>query len=101
MRVALARDEDSGDFDVPPPVRETLPNGTVIAERYRLDARIGQGGSATVWRAYDLVLARAVAVKMLRVRDDESASADRFLREARLAAAIHHPNVAVVLDFGV
>jgi serine/threonine-protein kinase len=75
---------------------------TVILERYRLDALIGEGGMANVWRAWDLTLQRPVAVKLLFARDarDEDALVKRFLREARIAASVQHRNVIHIVDFG-
>ena len=75
----------------------------LIAGRYRLGAEVGSGGMGVVWRARDEVLGRTVALKALTVRnfadgsrDDESAR--RAMREARIAARLHHPNVIGVYD---
>jgi serine/threonine protein kinase len=75
---------------------------TVIRERYRLDALIGEGGMASVWRAWDLTLQRPVAVKLLFAREShtEEVLVDRFLREARIAASVQHRNVINIVDFG-
>src|SRR5581483_12026600 len=69
--------------------------------RYELEAEIGRGGMAVVYRARDERLGKLVAVKVLphAVARDERILA-RFEREARLAAAIEHPNVARLLDSG-
>lgn len=75
----------------------------LIAGRYRVEEPIGAGGMAQVWRATDVRLARAVAVKLLTVTGESETDEQvvrRFLREARLAAAVRHPNVVSVLDFG-
>ena len=74
----------------------------MLAGRYELRARIGSGGMATVWRGFDRRLGREVAVKVL----SENLAADerfrqRFEREARHIAALAHPNIVVVHDFGV
>ena len=75
--------------------------GRVVSGRYRLVAPLGAGASAQVFLADDVRLERQVAVKMLQpaLADDE-----RFLRrfraEARTVAAISHPNVVVVHDWG-
>lgn len=66
----------------------------VVAERYRLGARLGRGGMGTVWAATDELLHRTVAVKELHLADGEQ----RALREARGLARIRHPNVVVVYD---
>jgi serine/threonine protein kinase len=75
---------------------------SLIRERYRLDALIGEGGMAEVWRAWDLTLQRPVAVKLLFARDarDEAVLVSRFLREARIAASVQHRNVIHIVDFG-
>jgi serine/threonine-protein kinase len=75
----------------------------LIAGRYRLEEPIGEGGMAQVWRAMDQRLDRPVALKLLTLTaEDETQerAVQRFLREARLAAAVRHPNVVDVLDFG-
>lgn len=75
--------------------------GTVLAGRYRLEQRIGSGGMGDVWRGYDQVLRRTVAVKCLRDGPaDEPDFADRFRDEARTMATISHPGVVEVYDFG-
>ncbi|MDQ3931187.1 MAG: protein kinase, partial [Chloroflexota bacterium] len=73
----------------------------VIADRYELRNRIGTGGMAQVYLGVDRVLGREVAVKVLH---PESATdptfVERFRREAKAAAALNHPNVAAVYDWG-
>ena len=74
------------------------PTGT---PRYRLDSRIATGGMGEDWKATDTVLGREVAVKVLkREYADDATFRSRFETEARNAAALHHPNVASVFDFG-
>lgn len=78
-------------------------NFRVIADRYRLEARIGRGGMGVVWRATDQLLGRRVAVKELvldRSLDDEEArrQRERILREARAVAQLSHPHIIVVHD---
>jgi eukaryotic-like serine/threonine-protein kinase len=75
--------------------------GTSLAGRYRLDAPVASGGAGQVWRAVDLVLRRAVAVKVLRpdAASDPEARA-RFHAEACNASRLSHPGVAQVYDFG-
>ncbi|XTZ16734.1 serine/threonine-protein kinase [Micromonospora echinospora] len=69
--------------------------------RYRLEQRIGVGGMSEVWRAYDVVLDRTVAVKLISPgQDDGPTSVERIRAEARSAARLVHPNVASVHDFG-
>src|SRR5580692_11579312 len=68
---------------------------------FRLDAKLGEGGMGVVYRATDERLRRVVALKVL----PDTLAADperrrRFLREARAAAAVSHPNIAAVYDIG-
>jgi eukaryotic-like serine/threonine-protein kinase len=70
-------------------------------QRYHLEARIATGGMGEVWRATDTVLGREVALKVLKDEyADDATFRSRFETEARNAAALHHPNVASVFDFG-
>jgi eukaryotic-like serine/threonine-protein kinase len=75
--------------------------GTIISEKYRLEAIIGEGSMGVVWRATQLGLDRPVAIKVMHAgfahRPDARA---RFTREARVAAALRHPAAIAVLDFG-
>jgi serine/threonine-protein kinase len=69
--------------------------------RYRLDRPLGHGGMATVFLARDEELDRPVAIKLLAEHlAGDSAFRERFLREARLAARLSHPNVVSVYDAG-
>ena len=75
--------------------------GDVIGDRYRLIDKIGEGGMATVWEAEHIALGSRVAVKFLhRTAPQESELAQRFLREARVAASVKHRNVVEINDFG-
>ncbi|HEX8395594.1 MAG TPA: serine/threonine-protein kinase [Longimicrobium sp.] len=81
-----------------------LLTGRVLGGRYRIEAIVGRGGMGAVYRAADERLGRAVAVKVIGIvahddREHERLQA-RFLREARAAAGLHHPNVVSVYDFG-
>lgn len=78
-----------------------MPFLRVLAGRYRLERRLGAGGMGTVYRATDLALEREVAVKMLRrelIVNPEAA--ERFRRESRMSAAVSHPNLVAIHDFG-
>jgi serine/threonine-protein kinase len=78
-----------------------LTSGDVLSDRYRLDGRIAAGGMGDVWHATDTVLGREVAVKMLHAgRAVDPLFRTRFLHEARAMAALRHPGVADVYDFG-
>jgi serine/threonine protein kinase len=69
--------------------------------RYLFGSRIATGGMGEVWTASDRVLGRPVAIKVLkREYADDPTFRDRFQTEARNAAALHHPNVASVFDYG-
>jgi serine/threonine protein kinase len=73
--------------------------GERLAGRYRLDAAIGSGGFASVFRARDLRLDRDVAVKVLLAHHaTDPVVVARFDREARVLAAVSHPNVVAIHD---
>jgi serine/threonine protein kinase len=61
--------------------------GTVLCGRYRLGSRVGVGGSADVFQAFDLLLGRTVAIKVLLESDEDDGRAARFDEEARLTAS--------------
>jgi serine/threonine-protein kinase len=75
--------------------------GTTVQGRYHLVRLLGDGGMGSVYKAADQVLRRFVAVKLLHPNTAENPSAvERFIREARAAASIGHPNIIDILDFG-
>ncbi len=75
--------------------------GQTLGGRYRLGARLGQGGMGTVYEATQEDLGRRVAVKVLDERlAEDHAQIERFRREALAAAALGHPNIVAVTDFG-
>ncbi|HEV7898513.1 MAG TPA: serine/threonine-protein kinase [Planosporangium sp.] len=78
-----------------------LSTGDVLSDRYRLDEPVADGGMGQVWRATDVSLGRTVAVKVLRpaLLTDPGFDA-RFRAEARTMAALTHPNVVNVYDYG-
>jgi eukaryotic-like serine/threonine-protein kinase len=62
---------------------------------------LGEGGMATVFKAYDTRLERLVAVKVIRSEDDPSGDfLKRFEREARALAHLSHPHIVKILDYG-
>ncbi|MFO0614258.1 MAG: serine/threonine-protein kinase [Polyangiaceae bacterium] len=75
--------------------------GDVVAGRYRLEEVVGRGGMGVVWRVEHVRLGRAFALKLLARELSSNAHHERFLREARAAAAIGGRNVVEVFDFGV
>jgi serine/threonine-protein kinase len=75
--------------------------GRVLGGRYRVLEQIGGGGSAVVWRGYDQVLNRLVAIKVLSGPSATGRQAhDRIHAEARMAAALSHPHIAQIHDVG-
>ncbi len=80
---------------------QRFPPGTLIAGRYRVVSRLGKGGMGEVFRAEDIILAQAVALKFL----PEAATSNvglltRFYDEVRIARKVTHPNVCRVYDIG-
>ncbi|HZB01949.1 MAG TPA: Stk1 family PASTA domain-containing Ser/Thr kinase [Actinomycetota bacterium] len=73
----------------------------VFGDRYEVEARIGAGGMAEVWRGHDRVLNRTVAIKTLLPQFARDGSfVDRFRREAQAAARLNHPGIVSVYDSG-
>jgi eukaryotic-like serine/threonine-protein kinase len=76
--------------------------GALLEQRYRVDALLARGGMSSVYRGLDTRLDRRVAIKVMDERfADDRTFVERFEREARSAAKIHHPNVVAVHDQGV
>src|SRR3954453_9521627 len=75
--------------------------GTLLNGRYRLDAPVGTGGMSTVYRAFDTLLERQVAIKLMH-RDiaGDPDQLERFRREARAVAQLNHPHVVGVINAG-
>lgn len=76
----------------------------VIAERYEIRDVIGSGGSGAVYRAWDTQLQRFVAVKRWHapaMKSAETEGIERLWREAMTLAAVQHPNILTIHDFGV
>lgn len=85
----------------PETARERLSKGLVVADRYRIEDVIGEGGMGTVYAAEHLSLRKRVAIKVLHLDLLKLPNiAARFEREARATARIEHPNVASALDYG-
>jgi len=77
------------------------PRGRLLGNRYELLLVIASGGMGRVWRARDTLLERPVAVKVLRSEFTGDATfRARFRAEAQHTAALHHPNIASVYDYG-
>jgi serine/threonine-protein kinase len=73
---------------------------TALADRYRIEHVLGEGGMATVYLAEDLKHHRKVAVKVMRPELAETLGSERFLREVEIAAKLSHPNILPVYDSG-
>ncbi|MFD9411207.1 protein kinase [Streptomyces sp. NPDC059989] len=77
-----------------------MQTGDVLADRYRLDRRLGHGGMGEVWLGHDLKLDRSVAVKGLLDTATHHEVVARFRREATIGARLQHPGITVVHDVG-
>ncbi|MEO8478025.1 MAG: protein kinase [Gemmatimonadota bacterium] len=86
----------------------TMPTGAIevsriraaLADRYKIEGVLGEGGMATVYLAEDLKHRRKVAVKVMRPELAETLGSERFLREVEIAAKLSHPNILPVYDSG-
>ena len=81
------------------PVAAELAPGDMVG-RYRIEAKLGEGGMGVVYRSRDIHLDRVVAVKVLpadRVADPDRKR--RFIQEAKAASALNHPNIITIHDF--
>ena len=75
--------------------------GRVLDEKYEVVAPLGAGGMGAVYRARRVLIGDEVAVKVLHARfTDDEKLVERFRREARAAAQLHHPNVVTIHDYG-
>ena len=80
----------------------TYPGGLkILAERYELEEPIASGGAAIVWRAFDEILSRSVAIKLLHPHlATDPTTVERFRLESINAARLTHPNVVAIYDTG-
>jgi serine/threonine protein kinase len=82
------------------------PEPTEIAGRYQVLQKLGAGAMGTVYKAKDKVLGRMVAIKTIRLEGLAASDTshdelrERFLREAKVAANLKHPNIVTIYDFG-
>ncbi|MBA3546031.1 MAG: serine/threonine protein kinase, partial [Nannocystis sp.] len=89
------------DFSEEEAVDEAIPEGTIVAERYRVLSTLGAGGMGTVYLAEHLTVGRRVAIKVLSGEwSGQNFVARRFQAEARIASTIGHPNIVEVFDAG-
>jgi eukaryotic-like serine/threonine-protein kinase len=72
-----------------------------LADRYRIERLLGEGGAARVWLAHDLRHDRPVALKVLRTEAAGELGPERFLNEVRLTAKLQHPHILPLFDSGV
>jgi serine/threonine-protein kinase len=83
------------------PQKANIPIGRVIASKYRVTAELGRGGMAAVYEAENVDIGKRVAIKVLAAElVTSSVVVERFLREARAAAAIRSPHICDVYDSG-
>ena len=75
--------------------------GGTIASRYRLEAKIGHGGMAAVFRAFDLELEENVALKVFNVEQSSEVLVARFKQELKLSRQLIHPNIIRLYDIGM
>ncbi len=86
--------------DLPPTRQSPAPEPAVLKNRYELRDILGQGGMGRVYRGFDRILNRIVAVKVL-TDFDTPMIIERFEREAQTLSQLNHPHVASVYDFGI
>jgi predicted Ser/Thr protein kinase len=97
----LCPDDGAPTIEVQDSGPVTYPSGTVIADRYRVDAVLGIGGFGAVYRCTQLNMSQTVAVKVLRNEHLQSVEhVKRFTREAQAASKLNHPNTIHIFDFG-
>jgi serine/threonine protein kinase/WD40 repeat protein len=99
----MARGQPPGDAATtfgPDSRSDSLEPGQMFGH-YRLERKLGQGGMGVVYEAVHVPLEKRVALKVLSIAAGESAEQlERFLREARTAAELHHTNIVPVFDIG-
>jgi serine/threonine-protein kinase len=83
-------------LDPPSDGAVAVAEGDMIAGRYRLLRQVGEGATGVVWAAEHTVTRRKVALKLLKTEREDARR--RFVREARIAVALRHPNIVEVLD---
>ncbi|MBM4195456.1 MAG: serine/threonine protein kinase, partial [Gemmatimonadetes bacterium] len=74
---------------------------SALGAHYQVERELGEGGAATVYLARDLKHQRNVAIKVFKPELAETLGAERFTREIRTAANLHHPHILTVLDSGI
>ena len=74
--------------------------GTTLKNRYRIDSEIGRGGLGVVYKGFDLLLDRSIAIKVINTNILGSEGNARLFQEARVIAKLNHPNIVTVYDAG-
>ncbi|HEY0135078.1 MAG TPA: serine/threonine-protein kinase, partial [Nannocystis sp.] len=75
--------------------------GTILADRYRIDRRLGAGGMGAVYAGFHVTLNKRIALKVVQPRlGGDATIAQRFVQEARAASAIGHEHIVQITDFG-
>jgi hypothetical protein len=82
------------------PQQEISATGSVLRNRYDVGEVCGRGGMAQVYRGFDRLLARPIAIKLL-IHLNDMAMIQRFEREAQILSQLNHPNIAAIYDFGI
>ncbi len=77
-----------------------IAKGAMIADRYRIEAKIGQGGMASVYRAHDLELGEDIAMKLFLQPSEDAQLIARFKQELTLSRGLSHPNIVRLYDIG-
>src|SRR5688572_24328555 len=78
---------------------DSLPAGSVLANRFTLTALVGRGGMGSVYRATDSLSGQQVALKLLHA--ESSDALQRFSREASVLAGLHHPGIVAYVAHGI
>ena len=100
--VSRSDSHDTISETVAAPQRDVMQTGTLVDERYVVEGCVGEGGMGMVYRVRDLRMSRTIALKTVKgMFDEDSRAGKRFLREAQVMAALTHPGVVRVFDFGV
>ncbi len=98
---SISHDDTIAAQETPASSEDLLHEGQLIADRYQIEQRIGEGGMGSVYKAKHVNMGSEVALKVLHrelARDEEYTQ--RFRREAQAASAIRHPNICSATDFG-
>ena len=98
-----ASDPAYAEFSILQLTGEGMPEGEpwIIADRYVVEAPIGEGGMGRVYRVRHRQLGKPFALKLMQTAfSGDSRARDHFYREARLASSLAHPNVVSIIDFG-